>query len=152
MCRYNLSIANSAISKEFGFSKADMGAIITTALLAYACGQIINGFYFYHAWRVERLQATSHAANRYEESKQSPKRRGADIGGAKMACFASGVVDSFQYFGGSRAGYFLGSLLDKSWGSYFYFMAPVGLIGGLLMMSILGRVTLSKLRPTLSSE
>ena len=43
MCRYNLSIANGAISREFGFSKADMGAIITTALLAYACGQILNG-------------------------------------------------------------------------------------------------------------
>jgi OPA family glycerol-3-phosphate transporter-like MFS transporter len=43
MCRYNFSIANGAISKEFGFSKADMGVIITTALLAYACGQIING-------------------------------------------------------------------------------------------------------------
>ncbi len=43
MCRYNFSIANGAISEEFGFSKADMGAIITTALLAYACGQIING-------------------------------------------------------------------------------------------------------------
>ena len=43
MCRYNFSIANGAISKEFGFSKAEMGAIITTALLAYACGQILNG-------------------------------------------------------------------------------------------------------------
>ena len=43
MCRYNFSIANGAISKEFAFSKADMGTIITTALLAYACGQIING-------------------------------------------------------------------------------------------------------------
>src|SRR5436853_4130127 len=43
MCRYNLPIANSAISHEFGFSKAQMGNIITTALLAYACGQIING-------------------------------------------------------------------------------------------------------------
>ncbi len=43
MCRYNLSIANGAISSEFGFSKAQMGTIITTALLAYACGQIING-------------------------------------------------------------------------------------------------------------
>jgi OPA family glycerol-3-phosphate transporter-like MFS transporter len=63
------------------------------------------------------------------------------------------VIDSFQSFGGSLAGYFLGSLLDKSWGSYFYFMAPFGLIGGLLMMSILGRVTLSKPAPTsLSSE
>jgi len=43
MCRYNFSIANGAISEEFGFSKANMGAIITTALLAYACGQIVNG-------------------------------------------------------------------------------------------------------------
>src|SRR5215468_3646407 len=43
MCRYNLSIANKSISQEFGFTRADMGYIITTALLAYACGQIING-------------------------------------------------------------------------------------------------------------
>ena len=69
-----------------------------------------------------------------------------DIGGAKMAGFASGVIDSFQYFGGSLAGILLGSLLDKSWGSYFYFMAPFGLIGGVLMLSILGRVTLAKPR------
>jgi OPA family glycerol-3-phosphate transporter-like MFS transporter len=70
-----------------------------------------------------------------------------DIGGAKMAGFASGVIDSFQYFGGSLAGYFLGLLLDRSWGSYFYFMAPFGFIGGLLMMSILGRVSLAKPQP-----
>jgi MFS transporter, OPA family, glycerol-3-phosphate transporter len=43
MCRYNLPIANSAISAEFGFSKSQMGWIISTALFAYACGQIING-------------------------------------------------------------------------------------------------------------
>jgi OPA family glycerol-3-phosphate transporter-like MFS transporter len=67
-----------------------------------------------------------------------------DIGGAKMAGFASGVIDSFQYFGGSLAGFFLGALLDKSWGSYFYFMAPFGLVGGGLMVSILGRATLAK--------
>src|SRR5437762_11509510 len=52
-----------------------------------------------------------------------------DIGGRKMAGFASGVIDSFQYFGGSLAGYFLGKLLDVGWNSYFYFMAPFGLIG-----------------------
>jgi len=63
-----------------------------------------------------------------------------DIGGAKMAGFAAGVIDSFQYFGGSLAGYFLGALLDRSWGNYFYFMAPFGIIGGVLMLSILGRV------------
>jgi len=70
-----------------------------------------------------------------------------DIGGARMAGFASGVIDSFQYFGGSLAGLVLGSLLDRSWGSYFYFMAPFGIIGGLLMLSILGRVTLAKPQP-----
>lgn len=64
-----------------------------------------------------------------------------DIGGRKMAGFASGVIDSFQYFGGSLAGYVLGQLLDKSWGYYFYFMAPFGLIGGLLMLTIRGKIT-----------
>ena len=67
-----------------------------------------------------------------------------DIGSAKMAGSAAGVIDSFQYFGGSLAGYFLGALLDQSWGSYFYFMAPFGIIGGILMLSILGRVTLTR--------
>ena len=67
-----------------------------------------------------------------------------DIGGAKMAGSAAGVIDSFQYFGGSFAGYFLGALLDRSWGNYFYFMAPFGIIGGMLMLSILGRITLTK--------
>ncbi len=67
-----------------------------------------------------------------------------DIGGAKMAGFASGLIDSFQYFGGSLAGYFLGALLDRSWGSYFYFMAPFGLIGGALMVSIMSRINLAE--------
>src|SRR5438046_1840246 len=43
MCRYNFSIANKSISQEFGFNRGQMGSIITTALFAYACGQIING-------------------------------------------------------------------------------------------------------------
>ena len=53
-----------------------------------------------------------------------------DIGGRRMAGFALGVIDSFQYFGGSLAGYILGALLDKNLGNYFYFMAPFGAIGG----------------------
>jgi OPA family glycerol-3-phosphate transporter-like MFS transporter len=61
-----------------------------------------------------------------------------DIGGRRMAGFASGVINSFQYFGGSLAGYFLGGLLDRSLGNYFYFMAPFGLIGGLLMLTVRG--------------
>ncbi len=60
-----------------------------------------------------------------------------DIGGRRMAGFALGLIDSFQYFGGSLAGYFLGKLLDLSFDNYFYFMAPFGLIGGCLMISIL---------------
>src|SRR4051795_2250609 len=43
LCRYNFPIANEAISKEFGFSKTQMGWIITTVSLAYAFGQIVNG-------------------------------------------------------------------------------------------------------------
>lgn len=43
LCRYNFSYANEAISHEFGFSKSQMSAIISVALWAYACGQIVNG-------------------------------------------------------------------------------------------------------------
>lgn len=64
-----------------------------------------------------------------------------DIGGRRMAGSALGLIDSFQYFGGSLAGYFLGRLLDQNLGSYFYFMAPFGLIGGLLMLTVRGRIT-----------
>ncbi|HQY88395.1 MAG TPA: MFS transporter [Tepidisphaeraceae bacterium] len=57
-----------------------------------------------------------------------------DIGGKKMAGFASGVIDSFQYYGGFLAGWLLGYTIDHfGWGSYFYFMAPFGLIGAMLM-------------------
>jgi MFS transporter, OPA family, glycerol-3-phosphate transporter len=64
-----------------------------------------------------------------------------DLGGRRFAGFALGFIDSFQYFGGSLSGYFLGDLLDKSLGNYFYFMAPFGAIGGVLMLTILGKVT-----------
>ena len=45
-----------------------------------------------------------------------------DLGGAKLAGFA--LIDSFQYFRDSLAGFFSTLCFDKSWGSYFYFMAP----------------------------
>jgi OPA family glycerol-3-phosphate transporter-like MFS transporter len=64
-----------------------------------------------------------------------------DIGGRRQAGFASGIIDSFQYFGGSLAGVVLGWFLDKSLDNYFYFMAPFGFIGGLLMLLIMGRIT-----------
>src|SRR5437660_9310171 len=43
MCLYKLPVASGAISNELTFSKAQIVAIITTALLAYACGLILNG-------------------------------------------------------------------------------------------------------------
>src|SRR4051812_40076088 len=43
MCRYNFPIANKAIANQYGFDKSQMVGMITTNLLAYACGQIING-------------------------------------------------------------------------------------------------------------
>jgi len=58
-----------------------------------------------------------------------------DIGGRKMAGFASGCIDSFQYFGGGLAGLVLGKLLDQSWDYYWYFMVPFGFFGILLMMA-----------------
>src|SRR5437588_4771650 len=58
-----------------------------------------------------------------------------DIGGRKMAGFASGCIDSFQYFGGSLAGLLLGALLDRSWGYYWWFMVPFGAFGTLLMVA-----------------
>jgi MFS transporter, OPA family, glycerol-3-phosphate transporter len=64
-----------------------------------------------------------------------------DIGGRRMAGFALGLIDSFQYFGGSLAGYLLGNLLDRNLGNYFYFMAPFGLIGGVLMLTIRGKIS-----------
>jgi len=63
-----------------------------------------------------------------------------DIGGRKMTGFASGMIDSFQYFGASLAGVALGSLIDAhGWGIYFYFMAPFGVVGALLMLIFGGK-------------
>lgn len=65
-----------------------------------------------------------------------------DIGGRKMSGFSSGLIDSFQYFGGFLAGWVLGTFIDRfGWGSYFYFMAPFGLIGALLMIVAGHRIT-----------
>lgn len=65
-----------------------------------------------------------------------------DIGGRKMAGFAHGVIDSFQYIGGALAGIMLGAIVDRSWDYYFYFMVPFGLIGGTLMFTIRNRQSL----------
>jgi OPA family glycerol-3-phosphate transporter-like MFS transporter len=66
-----------------------------------------------------------------------------DIGGRKMAAFASGCIDSFQYFGAALGMKILGYVLDHyGWGYYFYYMIPFGLIGAILMFSIAHRKSL----------
>ncbi len=68
-----------------------------------------------------------------------------DIGGRKMAAFASGVIDSFQYFGAAGATLVLGWVLDhKGWGYYFYYLIPFGIFGGIMMYSIVNRRSLKK--------
>lgn len=66
-----------------------------------------------------------------------------DIGGRKMAAFASGCIDAFQYFGAALAIKGLGYVLDaKGWGYYFYYLVPFGVVGGILMYSIAHRHSL----------
>jgi OPA family glycerol-3-phosphate transporter-like MFS transporter len=68
-----------------------------------------------------------------------------DIGGRKAAAFASGVIDSFQYFGAAAATVGLGWVLDhKGWDYYFIYLVPFGVIGGVLMLSIAKRTSLKK--------
>jgi OPA family glycerol-3-phosphate transporter-like MFS transporter len=68
-----------------------------------------------------------------------------DIGGRKMAAFASGVIDSFQYFGAAIATKGLGWVLDhKGWGWYFPYLVPFGVLGAVMMYSILHRKSLKK--------
>ena len=70
-----------------------------------------------------------------------------DIGGRKMAAFASGVIDAFQYFGAALAIKGLGWVLDHyGWDYYFYYQVPFGLLGGVLMWSIAGRHSLKNTR------
>ncbi len=68
-----------------------------------------------------------------------------DIGGRKMAAFASGVIDAFQYFGAALAIKGLGWVLDRyGWDYYFYYQVPFGLLGVVLMYSIAHRRSLKK--------
>ena len=53
-----------------------------------------------------------------------------DIGGRRMAGFASGVIDSFQYFGAAIALPVTGRLLDKfGWGAWYPTMVVFGFVG-----------------------
>ena len=67
-----------------------------------------------------------------------------DLGGRKMAGFAAGVIDSFQYFGAMLAGWTLGSLIDNQlklhgldgWNALFWAMVPFSAVGMALMTYI----------------
>ncbi|MDQ6859926.1 MAG: MFS transporter [Verrucomicrobiota bacterium] len=61
-----------------------------------------------------------------------------DIGGPKMAGFASGVVDSFQYYGTAVALPFTGWLIDHyGWSVWYPTMASFGAIGGCAMLAVM---------------
>ena len=61
-----------------------------------------------------------------------------DIGGRKMAGFATGVIDSFQYYGTAIALPITGRLIDKyGWGVWYPTMAGFGFIGGCAMLMVM---------------
>jgi OPA family glycerol-3-phosphate transporter-like MFS transporter len=61
-----------------------------------------------------------------------------DIGGRRMAGFASGVIDSFQYFGAAIALPTTGYLLDRfGWGAWYPVMVLFGLTGGCAMLLVM---------------
>ncbi len=60
-----------------------------------------------------------------------------DIGGKKMAGFAAGVIDSFQYYGAAIAMPFVGRMIDwYGWDAWLPSMAIFCAFGGLAMMKL----------------
>jgi OPA family glycerol-3-phosphate transporter-like MFS transporter len=65
-----------------------------------------------------------------------------DIGGKKMAGFAAGVIDSFQYYGGAISLIVTGRVLDATkaehgWLFWYVIMAGFGILGGLSMYLVM---------------
>jgi OPA family glycerol-3-phosphate transporter-like MFS transporter len=61
-----------------------------------------------------------------------------DIGGRKMAGFATGVIDSFQYYGAAVALPVTGWLIKHhGWGVWYPTMAGFGFIGGCAMLMVM---------------
>lgn len=42
-CRYNMPVAKSSLTENFGWSATDIGGIFTALFIAYAVGQFVNG-------------------------------------------------------------------------------------------------------------
>ena len=61
-----------------------------------------------------------------------------DIGGRQMAGFASGVIDSFQYYGAAIVLPITGWLLDHyGWGTWYPMMVLFGILGGVAMLLVM---------------
>jgi len=61
-----------------------------------------------------------------------------DIGGRKMAGFATGVIDSFQYYGAAIALPVTGWLIKHhGWGAWYPTMAGFGFVGGCAMLMVM---------------
>ncbi len=65
-----------------------------------------------------------------------------DIGGKKMAGFAAGVIDSFQYYGGAVSLIITGRVLDATkadygWLFWYVIMAGFGVLGGISMLLVM---------------
>jgi MFS transporter, OPA family, glycerol-3-phosphate transporter len=61
-----------------------------------------------------------------------------DIGGRKMAGFAAGVIDSFQYFGSGIAVPLIGYLVKHyGWNAWFPTMAGFGFLGAIAMFAVM---------------
>ena len=68
-----------------------------------------------------------------------------DIGGRKMAGFASGVIDSFQYYGAAVTLPLTGWLIDKyGWGMWYPVMVVFGILGGVAMLLVMRKQRLLK--------
>ena len=71
-----------------------------------------------------------------------------DIGGRRMAGFASGVIDSFQYFGAAIALPVTGWLIDRyGWGVWYPTMAGFGFVGGGAMWLVMRKQRRLAARP-----
>ncbi len=72
-----------------------------------------------------------------------------DIGGKKMAGFAAGVIDSFQYYGGAISLFLTGRVLDATkakhgWLFWYVIMASFGVLGGIAMLMVMRKQKLLK--------
>ncbi len=75
-----------------------------------------------------------------------------DIGGKKMAGFASGVIDSFQYYGGAISLFVTGRVLDATkeqhgWLFWYVIMAGFGVLGGVAMFLVMRKQKRMSARP-----